>query len=111
MCMWRFHSLHQLRRLSEFLPAFTEFSIKLHNHPDRRAEGQHHIMVCDALIWLPFYLVNICPESPYFSEVVYADADKGSQNEAQFVAATFDEFADLLMANPEEAFLSPDLSS
>ena len=102
--MWRFWSLQQLRPLSETFSAAREFSIFRDGHPDRRASGDDYVIICDAFICLPFYAVNIRPDSPHFSEVICAAEE--SVSEAQFVAATFDEFADRLFANPEESFIS-----
>mgnify|MGYP002654666621 CR=1 FL=1 len=104
LCMWRFWSLRKLRPLSETFPAAREFSIAHDGRPDRRANGDHYVIICDAFICLPFYAVNIRHDSPHFSEVIYAT--EGSVSEAWFAAATFDEFAARLFANPEESFIS-----
>ena len=104
VCMWRFWSVRQLHPLAETFPAAREFSIFRDGHPDRRANGDHYVIICDAFICLPFYAVNIRPDSPHYSEVIYAAEESAS--EAQFVAATFEEFAARLFANPEESFIS-----
>lgn len=88
----------------QFTSAAREFSIFRDGHPDRRANGDHYVIICDAFICLPFYAVNIRPDSPCFSEIIYAAEESAS--EAQFVAATFDEFAARLFTNPEESFVS-----
>ena len=103
ICMWRFCSLRQLCPLSEDFPATREFCISRDGHSDRWANGDQYVIICDAFILLPFYAVNIRPDSPWFSEVIYAAEE--SPTEARFVATTFDEFVARLFANPEEPFL------
>ena len=62
-----------------------------------------YVIVCDALIYLPFYAVNIRRESPHYSEVVSASEE--TPTTADFVVPTFESFAELLFQHPHDALL------
>lgn len=100
-CMWRFKSLERLHTISEVFPAAEHIVISRQDHPARKMPGSQYVIFCDALINLPFYAVNICPDSSYFSEIVFANEETAT--EAVFVASSFDRFAELLFQHPDDA--------
>jgi hypothetical protein len=99
--MWRFRSLEHLHTISEVFPAANHIVISRQDHPAREMLGNQYAIFCDALINLPFYAVNICPDSSYFSEVVFANEE--TPTEAMFVEPTFEGFAELLFQHPDDA--------
>ena len=103
VCFWRFMSLQRLHTISEIFPAATEISVSRDRHAVRRAVGSHYVVVCDALFYLPFYAVNICPDSSHYSEVICAAEE--SATDADFVASSFESFSELLFQNPNDAVL------
>ncbi len=80
MCMWRFNWLGQLYLISEVFPATREILVSRRDHPVRRMSASEYAIFCDALIYLPFYAVNIRPESPQFRETVSASEGKPSES-------------------------------
>lgn len=104
-CSWRFKSLRRLASIAELFPATQEIAI-IENEDDdsRNAPGDDYVVFCDALIYAPFYAVNIRPGSPRYSEVVMAMEELAKK--PLFVAATFEEFAAALFGLPsDEAWL------
>jgi hypothetical protein len=104
-CMWRFKSLERLHTISEVFPAAEHIVISRQDHPAREMPGNQYVIFCDAQINLPFYAVNICTDSSYFSEVVFANEETPTQ--AVFVASSFERFAELLFQHPDDAPLLP----
>ena len=104
-CMWRFKSLDRLYTISEVFPAAEHILISRQDHPVRQMPGREYTIFCDALIYLPFYAVNIRPDSPHFAEVIFASEETPS--EAEFVASSFERFAEFLFQHPDDALLFP----
>jgi hypothetical protein len=104
-CMWRFKSLERLHTIIEVFPAAEHIVVSRQDHPVREMQGSQYVIFCDSLINLRFYAVNIFPDSPYFSEVVFANEE--TPTEADFVASNFEHFAELLFRHPDEVPLPP----
>ena len=102
-CMWRFKSLQRLHSIPEIFPAAVDIAVSRAGHPARRAIGSHYVIICDALIYLPFYAVNIRPDSPHYCEVLSAAEE--APTEADFVAPSFESFAELLFQHSDDALL------
>ena len=105
-CIWRFKSLQRLHAISEVFPSVEHILISRQDYPVRQMPGSEYVIFCDALIYLPFYAVNIRPDSPHFTEVVFAS--EGTPSAAEFVSATFERFAEFLFQHPDDALLFPE---
>ena len=103
--VWRFSSL---QRLHTIFDVFGKMEITVEGEGDtgRRMVGSEYVIVCDALIYLPFYAVNILPGSSYYSEVLsgYDESGpgRGSSISTWFAASAFEIFEDLLFRHPDD---------
>lgn len=104
-CMWRFKSLERLRTIPQIFEDVQGITIvsPYGPAPARSMPGSQYVIFCDALIYLPFYAVNICADSPHYAEVICASEEAPS--EATFVSSSFEVFAEFLFEHPEHAFL------
>ena len=71
----------------------------------RQVSGSDCVIFCDALIYAPFYAVNIRPESPRYSEVIMAMEELAST--PCFAADTFETFAVSLFNRFADHWLTP----
>ena len=106
---WRFRSLEGLCSVAEHFPLAAELAVEHDGQPSRRAGGSDYVIVCDALIYAPFYAVNIRPQSPRYSEVIMGMEELAST--PFFVADTFEEFADRLFAGSDDYWLYPEATA
>lgn len=100
---WRFPSLERQHTVFDIFGK-AEVAVTRRNHPDRVVAGSEYLIVCDALYYLPFYAVNIRPESPYYSEVICGNdgTDPGQDISIStwFGFPEFGAFADWLFEHP-----------
>ena len=105
--MWRFKSLSRLHTISDVFGK-AETLVAREGYPERRMMGGEYVIVCDALIYLPFYAVNIRPDSPHYAEVLSGHDGRGpGRDEAidiWFATPNFEAFEDFLFKYPDECF-------
>ena len=103
--MWRFASLERLHTIFDIFGE-PEITVTRPRYPDRRVAGAEYMIVCDALYYLPFYAVNICPGSPGYSEVICGYDQTGPSRDTTtstwFGFPAFEAFADWLYTHPDD---------
>lgn len=107
--MWRFPALAKIISLKTLSPSTNELRIRCGSDPSRIAKPEDYALICDRMIYLPFYAVNIRPESPYFGEVI-SSAEEWLPD-ADLAAATFDDFAEALFRCPGDVLIAPAIST
>lgn len=107
--LWRFPPLRELVSLKALDRSVEEMNISSGNNTWRSGNPEDYVIICDQMIYLPFYAVNIRPESLFFGEVI-SSAEEWLPH-ADLAATTFDGFADALFQSPEDVLITPAMKS